>query len=650
MGFQVSPGVAVSEVDLTNIIPAVSTTEVALAGHFRWGPVWTRTLIGDESELVLNYNKPNSNTADDFFTGANFLGYGNKLWVSRVVATGNSSISTSARNAHSASANTVNTYVLNEDDYENNHSTGISGIGDWVAKYPGELGNSLKVSVCPSNTAWSKTLTGNVSITSNGTALAGKGTAFDTETVVGDILILGPDREQVKVLNVGSANGITLAARYSGNSIPQDNVAGRSNACERRWEYYNEFDAGPGTSDHANTQSGTHDEMHVIVVDEDGQWTDAKDTVLDRFPKVSQASDAKNADGSTNYYKNVVNQGSKYVWWAAHNTNQANAGKVMLAKSFAGASTPQTVSLVNGRDGNTPTNANYITGYDKFNNPEEVDVSIIVGAAAGQTRALHLINNIAEVRKDLVACISVEEGDVVNNSGYTGKEMTDSIAFRDQLPSSSYGVLDGNWKWQYDKYNDINRWVPCNGDVAGLMVRTDETRDPWWSPGGFNRGQIKNVLKLAYSPTQGQRDQLYKKGINPIITKPGHGTILFGDKTMLAKPSAFDRINVRRLFIVLEKAIATAANFTLFEFNDEFTRAQFKNMVEPFLRDVQGRRGITDFTVVCDETNNTGEIIDQNKFVGDIYVKPNRSINFIQLNFVAVRTGVEFSEVVGQFG
>jgi len=209
--------------------------------------------------------------------------------------------------------------------------------------------------------------------------------------------------------------------------------------------------------------------------------------------------------------------------------------------------------------------------------------------------------------------------------------------------------MDSGYKYQYDKYNDVYRYVPFNGDVAGLAVRTDDTRDPWFSPAGYNRGIIKNIVKLPYNPRQADRDVLYKSDINPIVNFPGQGTILFGDKTLLGKPSAFDRINVRRLFIVLEKAIATAAKFSLFELNDEFTRAQFKNLVEPFLRDVQGRRGIYDFAVICDGTNNTGEVIDRNEFIADIYIKPAKSINFIQLNFVAVRTGVEFSEIIGKF-
>ncbi len=288
-----------------------------------------------------------------------------------------------------------------------------------------------------------------------------------------------------------------------------------------------------------------------------------------------------------------------------------------------------------------------------FSDPEEMDISMVLGGPHGGTTSKYIIESVAEKRKDCVAFISPQESNVVG-TGTLSTKLTAVKAYRLTTSginslSSSYGFMDSGWKYQYDKFNDKYRWVPLNGDIAGLCVRTDESRDPWWSPAGFNRGHIKNVVKLAWNPQKAHRDELYKNGINPVVTVPGQGTVLFGDKTLQAKPSAFDRINVRRLFIVLEKAIATAAKFTLFEFNDEFTRSQFVNMVEPFLRDVQGRRGIYDFRVVCDESNNTGEVIDRNEFVGDIYIKPARSINFIQLNFVAVRTGVDFEEVVGKF-
>jgi phage tail sheath protein FI len=258
----------------------------------------------------------------------------------------------------------------------------------------------------------------------------------------------------------------------------------------------------------------------------------------------------------------------------------------------------------------------------------------------------YVIDNVAEVRLDCIVFASPQDtttGDVIVGAGSAAT--TAINLYRDGLSSTSYAVLDSGYKYQYDRYNDVYRWIPLNGDVAGTCARTDNTNDPWFSPGGLNRGQIKNVVKLAHNPSKTDRDVLYKNGVNPVVTFPGQGTVLFGDKTLLAKPSAFDRINVRRLFIVLEKSIATAARFQLFEFNDGFTRAQFKNLVEPFLRDVQGRRGITDFVVKCDETNNTGQVIDANEFVADIFVKPNRSINYITLNFVAARSSINFSEV-----
>ena len=643
MPFQVSPGVNVSEIDLTTVVPAIDTTSAGLAGHFVWGPVDKRVLITSENDLVSNFNKPNSNTADDFFTAANFLSYSNALQTVRVVMTGASSLATAARNAQTNAANTINTVIKNDDDYEDNYSTGISGVGEWVAKYPGELGNSLKISVCPSATAWSNGISGNVAITTQTTALTGNGTAFSAQLVAGDLIELGADKQKIRIASIASATALTLEEKYTGNTITINSTQSLPANVKRYWEFFDNFDVAPGTSPSANSQSATADELHIVIADEDGKWTGVKNQVLEAWASVSFGSDAKTASGSTNYYKDIVNNQSKYVWWAAHHSSNTNAGKKLAGITFTGGTQVQTSSFVLGRDGTTPANADYLRGYNLFKNPEEVDCSFILGAAANQTRAIHLINEIAEFRKDCLAVLSPESGDVVDNARWSGAEAEDIIAFRDSLPSSSFGVIDSGWKYQYDKFNDVNRFVPLNGDTAGTMVRTDRVRDPWYSPAGFNRGQLKNVIKLAFNPNKAERDSLYKKGVNP-----GQGTVLFGDKTMLAKPSAFDRINVRRLFIVLEKAISTAAKFTLFEFNDEFTRANFVNLVEPFLRDVQGRRGITDFRVVCDETNNTPEVIDRNEFVGDIFIKPARSINFIQLNFVAVRTGVEFSEVVGQ--
>jgi hypothetical protein len=484
---------------------------------------------------------------------------------------------------------------------------------------------------------------------------------------VGDILVVGPDYAEVKVASIGSATTttsavgntvatantvatITLQTKYMGNTVS------KFGSLTRRWEFYNNVSTAPGTSIEVSARGGTNDELHIVVVDEDGGITGYANTVLEIHESLSKAYGAKSENGTNIYYADYINQNSRWIWWYGHQTGLTNPKTLAQVTSGlnynSGTATPNKpilTSFSKGRDGSTPREADYINAYNLFKSSEDVDVSLVLGGASTQTRATHIINNITEYRKDCVAVFSPPYASVVNNSLYAGSEQQAVITFRNLLPSSSYAIMDSAWKYQYDKYNDVYRYVPNNGDTAGLMVRTDTERDPWWSPAGYNRGGIKNVIKLSYNPGKADRDQLYKNGINPVCTFPGQGTILFGDKTMLSKPSAFDRINVRRLFIVLEKAIATAAKFTLFEFNDAFTRAQFKALVEPFLRDVQGRRGITDFRVVCDETNNTGEVIDRNEFIGDIYIKPARSINFIQLNFVAVRTGVDFTEVVGKF-
>ena len=634
MPFQVSPGVNVSEIDLTTVVPAVSTTEGAIAGHFSWGPVNQRVLVDTEDRLVNIFNKPNSNTATDFFTAANFLTYGNALYTVRVV-----------NGANNATSGAVGGYVENE-EYYNETYTNIAGHGDWVAKYPGELGNSLKVSTCQSAAAWESTVATSYSATRNSATVGLIGTgegASNTETsfVVGDILLLGPDKEQRKIKTL-SGNTVTLDSNYTGNTVNT-----YTTDLTRRWEFSGNFDSAPGTSTFGTAQNATTDEMHVAIVDEDGAITGASGSVIEGYESVSVASDAKTTQGASNYYKTIVNQQSGYIWFGGHNSSATNAGIKASGVTFGGDALPVSVSMTNGKDGDTPSSAQKIAGYDLFKSATDVDVSFLLGSDADATLATHLITNIAESRKDCLAILSPERADVVKNNAYAGKERDDIITFRDSLPSSSYAVLDSGWKYQYDKYNDTYRYVPLNADTAGLMVQTDSTRDPWFSPAGFNRGRVRGAVKLSYNPTKSQRDQLYKARVNPVVNFPGQGVVLFGDKTALTKPSAFDRINVRRLFLLLEKAIATAAKFQLFEFNDEFTRAQFRNLVEPFLRDIQGRRGITDFSVVADGTNNTGEVIDRNEFIADIYIKPARSINFITLNFIAVRTGVAFTEVGG---
>jgi hypothetical protein len=637
MAFQVSPGVNVSEIDLTTVVPAVSTTDGAIAGNFRWGPVNQSVLVDSEDRLVSVFNTPNDATATDFFTASNFLAYGNALHVVRGNVDG--------YNASAGASNTTIT-VENQDDYDTQATTGSlpNDHGDFVARYPGTLGNSLKISVCQTDGAWTSNVTTGYTLVRGSKTLTLANSEVSSSFTVGDNLVVGAEKLTVKISAI-SGQDLTLEAEYVGTDVANTDFS----TVTRRWEYADLTTGVPGTTDYATKFGSTNDAIHVVVIDEDGLISGTKGSVLEVYNQLSVAPDAKTNEGSSNYYKEVINQRSSWVWFGNHNSNLGGAGsRADGTVAYTGSTQPIGTSFTGGTDTATLTAASLIKAYNKFKSAEDIDISLVLGSGQDVTTIKHIINNIVEARKDCLLVLSPEKADVVNNSSYDGKQTDDVVAYRNTLPSSSYAVMDSGWKYQYDKYNDQYRWVPLNGDTAGLMVQTDLTRDPWYSPAGFNRGNVKNVIKLAYNPSKTDRDNLYKAGINPVVTFPGQGTILFGDKTMLSQPSAFDRINVRRLFIVLEKAISTASKFTLFEFNDEFTRAQFKNLVEPFLRDVQGRRGITDFAVVCDGTNNTGEVIDRNEFIGDIYIKPARSINFIQLNFVAVRTGVEFTEIVGR--
>ena len=635
MAFQLSAGVNVSEVDLTTIVPSVATSIGAFAGPFAWGPTNEVITISDEVRLASRFGNPNSTNYEYWFSAANFLAYTNNLKIVRAANTAYSTLN--------ASANTNGAILIqNEDDYLGNHATANTTNGPMVAKCPGALGNSLRISMCPSSQAFSSNLTVTDSlranaVTAGATVINVNGTANAAANLANnDLISVDGGATFIRVAEVNATAIITATA---------PGTVAANTAVLRKWQYADQFKVAPGTSDYATSKSGANDEIHIIILDEDGNFTGTANNVVEKWAFVSKAADAKDSSGSSIYYPNVLNDQSEYVWWTGHQPGATNWGNNAQGTTFNTIRVPFSASMSGGADGTIVT-ANVISAYAQFANADSVDISLIISGPANQAIATNLISNIAEVRKDCLVFLSPERSDVVNNPG---NEVTDSLAYRDSLTSTSFAVMDSGWKYQYDKYNDTYRYVPLNGDIAGLCARTDLERDPWYSPGGLNRGIIKNVIKLAYNPTKTNRDDLYVKGINPVVSFQGEGTVLFGDKTMLSKPSAFDRINVRRLFVVLEKSIARAARFSLFEFNDQFTRAQFVALVEPFLRDVQGRRGITDFRVVCDETNNTGEVIDRNEFVGDIYIKPARSINFIQLNFVAVRTGVSFDEVVGQF-
>ena len=634
MAFQVSPGVLVQEKDLTNVIPAVATSIGAIAGDFTKGPTDEIVSISSEKDLVETFGKPTATNFEHFFSASSFLQYGNSLRVVRTSGTG-------LLNATESGSGLL---INNTTHYQDNYADGSASNGLWGARTAGSWGNNLKISSCPSATVYEETA--KTAINQADCAVGDTTVTIDSASglSVGDIVNFAESGGYEYRITAINSLVLTIVRHPSGVGGLHTAVADNA-AVRRRWQYYDLVSAAPGTSPYTTDRGGSNDEIHVVVVDETGDITGKAGDVLEVYDSVSKASDAKTPQGDDNYYPNVIFNKSKYIYWLDHNSGGTNWGVGGTGTTFTAVTAVSNVSLASGNNGTAGTTAQLKTAYEKYTDAETVDVNLII---AGKGNATHIDNlvTIAESRKDCVVFASPERSDVVNVSN--SETQTNNVkGFFDAITSSSYLVFDSGYKYTYDKYNDVFRFVPLNGDIAGLAARTDLIADPWFSPAGFSRGVIRGAVKLAYNPTKTQRDTLYRARVNPVTTFPGQGTVLFGDKTALSAPSAFDRINVRRLFITLEKAISTASKFQLFEFNDEFTRAQFRNLVEPFLRDVQGRRGITDFLVVCDETNNTGDVIDRNEFRADIFVKPTRSINFITLQFIATRTGVAFEEVIG---
>ena len=670
MGFQVSPGVEVKEVDLTNIVPAVSTTIGAVCGPFEKGPVSEITSISSEKQLVEVFGKPNANNFEYFFTAANFLQYSNSL---RVVRT-----ESALKNASSGGSGIL---IRNTLHYQESFADGQGTHGTWSARTAGIHANGIKIDICDKN---------NFSEMSNkqvndASASAAEATitmvAFDAaDFAVGEVIefysdaggtvfATGHEAQKYEITAVDtSAETITIRQLDdpAGSGLIAD--LADDSYVKRYWRFSDLFDTAPGTSEFASARGVGDDEIHIVVYDSSGRQTgfdndvagERLNSVLETFAFVSKHPEATTPQGNSNYYPDVIYRDSKFVYWGDHPTAAIDAsgdwgqplssdlsvqGSKFFNKLSTGVENVDRSTLANGTDDYAVTDGEQLTSYARFDDGEAVDVNLIMAAKATSTLATNLVT-IVEKRKDALVFISPERSDVVGVAD-SNTQTTNVKNFFDLLPSTSFAVFDSGYKYQYDRFNDVYRYVPLNGDIAGVTAFTESVADAFFSPAGFTRGQIRGAVKLAYEPNKDQRDTLYKARINPVNSFPGQGTVLFGDKTALAKPSAFDRINVRRLFIILEKAIATAAKFQLFEFNDEFTRAQFKNLVEPFLREIQGRRGITDFKVVADESNNTGEVIDRNEFVADIFVKPTRSINFITLNFVAVRTGVAFTEIGG---
>ena len=603
MAFQVSPGVQVKELDLTTIVPTIATTPAGFVGLFSWGPANEVATVSSENELRELYGEPNDANAAHWWTAASFLRYGSNLQVVRAEP----STSLNAGHGVSGSSGVSGCFPLTDKLASTTGALQSANYnsGTFVARYPGKLGNSIGVAVWDS---------------------AAEGTsAFDAGTFA----------------NWGPTGETGLWAAY----------------------FREEPDTSQAAQNATGITTGFNDEIHVLVFDADGKLTGTKNTPIEIYEAVSKATDAKLSDGSTNYYRNRINNLSEYVavTKAVEQTTPrglnetigevygGDAGASFGAFFDAGDATEakirEGVALAGGTaaGGESGVTTEITLQYDAiFDNAEERDVSFLISGPADAALKNSLVS-IAERRKDCIVTLSPDSDAVVEQSSGQATAILADAA--DVTTKSSFAVMDSGWKLVYDPYNDVYRYVPLNGDIAGLMVASDQDSEPWFSPAGFNRGRLRNVIKLAYSPNKADRDALYVKGVNPVVAFESEGVVLFGDKTMLAKPSAFDRINVRRLFNILEKSIATAAKFSLFEFNDEFTRASFRNLVEPFLRDVQARRGIFDFKVVCDESNNTPVVIDRNEFVADIYIKPARSINFITLNFIATPTGVDFEEI-----
>jgi len=657
--FMLSPGLTIREFDLTQIVPQVATSGAAIVGAFEWGPLEKFSYVSDEEDLVSQYGRPDDNNFGYWFSCKNFLDYSRNLKVLRVVGEG-------AGNSYDDSATpTGDVLIKNINDWQDNHSVPSSNDwGQFAGRFPGVIADGVEIHMADESTF---STVQSVTITAAG---VGYTTIDDHDAIVVFSAPFdgGVAAEGTLVVVDDAVIGVTITEKGSGYRNPPEvtipaPVAGdvgdeTAEAEAGLWLYYDQFLTIPKTTQYTANKNGANDGLHIILIDGLGSVTGNKGQILERYAFCSKAKDATYDDGTSSYYPYVLRDRSRYVWFGGFPTGMESGigswGNKAQDRTFESLTDPVAVTLADGANGSTPSNDELIPGWDYFKNVEEIDLSLLISGPADRVLQNHIIMNIAEFRKDCVAFISPE----APNSGGVGtgvinaknREIDNLLTQRNVLPSSSYGVFDCNWKYQFDTYNDTFRWVPLNGDIAGLCARTDETRDPWWSPAGYNRGNIKNVVKLAWNPNRTSRDELYPNSINPVVSEFGEGTVLYGDRTMLTQPSAFDRINVRRLFIVLEKAISKASKYLLFEFNDTFTRLRFKQMVEPYLRDVQGRRGIYEFQVVCDESNNTPFVIDNNAFVGDIYIKPARSINFITLNFVATGSGVVFDEVIGQFG
>ena len=660
-----SPGVEIQERDLT--VGSIETVEVnvgAIAGAFQKGPVLKPVRIASESQLIETFGEPNDKNADEWWTAASFLQYGGVLDVVRCSTTGQ----LTASDDNVTSPYTLSIPTL--EHYEANEYLTLNNPFKWAARNPGVQGNSIKVAIIDKGADVTLTLDSALTTT---TVVTQVSTASGSPNGSKSGFIYQWDAASNKVSLITSDTWV--ATDVIENGVTDAVVSAKSDWYDSQVAYGNVNWASiaprPGTSPYVAERGGANDEMHIVVYDSTGAITGKPNSLLEKFTYVSKANDAKTSSGAVNYYPTVILNSSQYVYWGCHENDaydvSGNAA-ISSAANFGGtdnAGNPSTTTFdlfssdvanrtytfVKGAEVGSATAGEVMTGLNEFADTETVDIDyLLMGGGAIATKSDHQsvaakVLSIASSRKDCVGFISPYYSDVVGVTS-SATQTQNVIDFYSNMQATSFGVFDSGWKYIYDRFADKYRYVPLNGDVAGLCASVTANGTPWFSPAGLNRGAIRGAVKLAYSPTKSERDQLYQRRINPVTSLPGQGIVLFGDKTALASPSAFDRINVRRLFNVIEKTIGNAAKGVLFELNDEFTRSNFKNVVEPFLRGIQAERGITDFLVVCDDTNNTGAVIDANEFKADFFIKPARSINFITLTFIATRTGVSFEEVV----
>lgn len=670
MAFQISPGINITEIDRTGVVnQVISNTSAAFAGNYKWGPVEQIVTVSTENELAARFGGPDDSNYLDFFSAANFIGYGARL---QVIRTSDTSAKVATVDGKGFTSNTIwNDDLLGKfTNYGISAGGGVTGM--LCARYPGLLGNSLKISYCDniargvtfagittaagldnsitfSVGAGSTNLGWNIA-TIGLTGISGEGAATQMAKIaVGDFLKFADSAKQYEVIAKRTSN---LDLRIIGlTSDASSAIVGQTSATAV-WAYAKYLNQTLSTSTVTKVKGYTDDEVALAVIDEDGLFTGERKAVLETYVG-SKALNGTNLDGTNSFYaRKPIN--SRYVAWISHPASGdlsteglawgATLGVVGATANFKTLKANVYASLGGGTDP-APALTDTFRGYDLFKDADNTEANLLLQGGHNNEVAKYIID-LAATRKDAIAFVSPSPLTLV-------KDQTTAVAYDNVIDwrvntlaaDTSYAVIDSGWKYQYDKYNDIYRWIPLNPDIAGLCARTDSTANPWFSPAGYNRGVIRNCVKLAFNPTKTYRDGLYAYQVNPVITQAGSGTLLFGDKTALLKPSAFDRLSIRRLFIALEKAVATAAKFQLFEFNDEFSRAQFIGLIEPFLREVQGSKGISEFKIICDESNNTQEVIDKNQFNADIFVKANATINYIQLNFVASNSQANFSEV-----